>query len=149
MKAFLPAREQVLGLQAAAFFETTGLSAPATDLARLTMEDDGFVLDASGAINWYLAPSGCVSRLGRAEEDCLCAVRAALSLEAGEEKRLSNVRTARGVMTAQLGAYPGRLLDSALRGMAEHEFENGTLPETGRRFLPGRASAPRRPTWPA
>lgn len=138
MKAFLPAREQVAGLDAAAFFTETGLSAAATDLARLTMEDDGFVLDSSGAINWYLAQAGCVSRLGRAEEDALCAVRPALALEPGEERCLSNVRTVRGVTTAQLGMYPQRLLDSTLRDMAQHEFESGTLPETGRCFtLPG------------
>ena len=143
MKAFLPTREQVAGVHAASFFAETGVSAPATDLARLTMEDDGFVLDASGAINWYLAPDGCVSRLGRVEETGLCAVRAALALEPGEEARLSGVRTVRDVMTAQLGAYPQRLLDSSLRDMAQHEFESGTLRETGRHFtLPGGGLTP-------
>ena len=143
MKAFLPTREQITGLGAAAFFAETGLAAQATDLARLTMEDDGFVLDSSGAINWYLAQSGCVSRLGRVEEDSLAAVRPALALEPGEERRLSNVRTVRGVMTAQFGVYPQRLLDSTLRDMAQHEFDSGTLPETGRCFtLPGGTRTP-------
>ena len=138
MKAFLPTREQVTGIQGAALFAGTGFSAPATDLARLTMEDDGFVLDASGAINWYLAPSGCVSRLGRVEADCLCAVRVALALEPGEQARLSQVRASRDLTRASLGVYPQRLLDSTLRDMAQHEFDSGTLPETGRHFtLPG------------
>ena len=143
MKAFLPTREQVTGIQGAALFAETGFSAPATDLARLTMEDDGFVLDASGAINWYLAPSGCVSRLGRVEADCLCAVRVALALEPGEQARLSQVRASRDLTRASLGVYPQRLLDSTLRDMAQHEFDSGTLPETGRHFtLPGGEQTP-------
>ena len=143
MKAFLPTREQVLGVRAAAFFAETGLGAQATDFVRLTMEDDGFVLDASGTINWYLAPTGCVSRLGRLEENGLCAVRVALALERGEERRLSDVRTVRGVTTAQLGTYPQRLLDTSLRDMAQHAYEDGTLPQTGRHFtLPGGAQTP-------
>ena len=143
MKAFLPTREQVTGIQGAALFAGTGFSAPATDLARLTMEDDGFVLDASGAINWYLAPSGCVSRLGRVEADCLCAVRVALALEPGEQARLSQVRASRDLTRASLGVYPQRLLDSTLRDMAQHEFDSGTLPETGRHFtLPGGEQTP-------
>ena len=143
MKAFIPTREQVTGVHAAAFFGPAGLSAPATDLARLTMEDDGFVLDASGAINWYLAPEGCVSRLGRVEAEGLCAVRIALALEPGEETRLTEVRTVREVTTASFGVYPQRLLDRSLRDMAQHAFESGTLPETGRHFtLPGGVQAP-------
>lgn len=143
MKAFLPTREQVADAGAAAFFSAVGLSAPATDLARLTMEDNGFVLDASGAINWFLAPTGCVSRLGRVEEESLCAVRVVLALEPGEEARLTDTRTVRGVTTASLGRYPQRLLDATLRELAQHEFENGTLPETGRHFtLPGGVQAP-------
>ena len=143
MKAFLPTREQVDGVRAAALFAEAGLRAQASDLARLTMADDGFVIDESGEINWYLAPSGCVSRLGRIEDSGLCAVRPALQLETGEERRLSGVRTERGVVRAELGAYPVRVLDASLRDMAQHAFEDGTLPETGRRFtLPDGAAAP-------
>ena len=129
MRAFLPTQEHLAGL-----FAQTGAAAQATDLARLTMEDDGFVLDSSGAINWYLAPSGCVSRLGRPEPEGLCAVRPALLLDPGEERLLTNVKTERGVTTAQLGACPQRLLDSTLRDMAQHAFADGSLPETGRSF---------------
>ena len=129
MKAFLPTQEHLAGL-----FAQTGAAAQATDLARLTMEDDGFVLDSSGAINWYLAPSGCVSRLGRQEPEGLCAVRPALLLDPGEERLLSDAKTERGVTTAQLGACPQRLLDSTLRDMAQHAFADGSLPETGRSF---------------
>ena len=129
MKAFLPTQEHLAGL-----FAQTGAAAQATDLARLTMEDDGFVLDSSGAINWYLAPSGCVSRLGRQEPEGLCAVRPALLLDPGEERLLTDAKTERGVTTAQLGACPQRLLDSTLRDMAQHAFADGSLPETGRSF---------------
>ena len=129
MKAFLPTQEHLAGL-----FAQTGAAAQATDLARLTMEDDGFVLDSSGAINWYLAPSGCVSRLGRQEPEGLCAVRPALQLDPGEERLLTDAKTERGVTTAQLGACPQRLLDSTLRDMAQHAFADGSLPETGRSF---------------
>ena len=143
MKAFLPTHEQVAGVQAAAFFAETGLCAAATDLARLTMEDDGFVIDEAGEINWYLAPTGCVSRLGHVEETGLGAVRPALQLEAGEERRLSAVRTERGVTRAELGVWPQRVLDVSLRDMAQHEFENGTLPETARQItLPGGVKTP-------
>ena len=143
MKASLPTHEQVTGLRAEALFGNASLSAQATDLARLTMEDDGFVLDPSGAINWYLAGEGCISRLGRAENDGLCAVRVLLALEPGEERRLTDVRTERDRTTAQLGMYPQRLLDSSLRDMAQHEFESGTLHDTGRRFtLPGGGKTP-------
>ena len=138
MKAFLPTHEQVSGVRPAAFFAEIGLCAQATDLARLTMEDDGFVIDSAGDINWYLAPEGCVSRLGRLEAEGVCAVRPAIALEPGEQTRLSDVRTVRDVTTARLGLYPQRLLDETLRGLAQHEFESGTLQETGRYFtLPG------------
>ena len=143
MKAFLPTRDQVTGLKAEALFGNAALSAEATDLARLTMTDDGFVLDASGAINWYLADAGCVSRLGRVEDEGVCAVRVMLALEPGEERRLTDVRTERDRITAQLGMYPQRLLDSSLRDMVQHEFESGTLHDTGRRFtLPGGEKTP-------
>ena len=141
MKAFLPTQEQLAA--AAALFAETGLGAQATDYVRLTMEDDGFVLDSSGAINWYLAPTGCVSRLGRVEADGVCAVRPALALSPEEERLLSEARTVRGVTTAQLGVYPQRLLDSTLRDLAQHAYESGTLPETGRSFtLPNGEKTP-------
>ena len=141
MKAFLPTQEQLAA--AAALFAESGLGAQATDYVRLTMEDDGFVLDSSGAINWYLAPTGCVSRLGRVEADGVCAVRPALALSPEEERLLSEARTVRGVTTAQLGVYPQRLLDSTLRDLAQHAYESGTLPETGRSFtLPSGEKSP-------
>ena len=141
MKAFLPTQEQLAA--AAALFAETGLGAQATDYVRLTMEDDGFVLDSSGAINCYLAPTGCVSRLGRVEADGVCAVRPALALSPEEERLLSEARTVRGVTTAQLGVYPQRLLDSTLRDLAQHAYESGTLPETGRSFtLPNGEKTP-------
>ena len=45
--------------------ETVGAAAPASDLALLTVADDGFLTDGR-CINYYLGEGGSVNRFGQA-----------------------------------------------------------------------------------
>ena len=122
-------------------FEKVGAAAPATDLALLTAQDDGFLHESGGGINYYLA-DGCVDRFGRPGTCAVCAVRPALLLDAGEEKELHHLRTEGGVTTAEYGSFPAVILDASLREMAAREFARGSLPETGRRVRVGGETLP-------
>ena len=57
------------------FFRVLGTAAPASDLARLTALDDGFLMEDGGGINYYLSGSDCVDRFGRSNPCESCAVR--------------------------------------------------------------------------
>ena len=53
-------------------FRTAGQIVQATDLAILTLPDDGFALHERD-VNWYLAGGACVDRGGREEPCDVCA----------------------------------------------------------------------------
>jgi len=110
-------------------FRATGQTCAATDLALLTVPDDGFALH-DGDINWYLGEGACVDRGGRDEACNVLAVRPVLRLEPGEESLLRNVREAGGIAAAEYGSYPMTILDPTLRDMAEKAYADGTLPAT-------------------
>ncbi|MBR0040375.1 MAG: ATP-binding protein [Oscillospiraceae bacterium] len=112
-------------------FKAVGTAAPAADLALLTTQDDGFLHEAEGGINYYLS-DGCVDRFGRSGECALCAFRPALLLEKGEERLLRRIRDEDGVVTAEYGSYPAFIMDVSLRDMAEKEYRRGALYDTGR-----------------
>ena len=113
-----------------ALLENVGRAAPASDLALLTVEDDGFVTDGP-AINYYLGEGGCVDRFGR-ENDCdVCAVRPVLQLEDGDAQLLSRRQQDGSIVTVEYGRYPYAALDSSLRDMAAREYERGSLKESG------------------
>ena len=114
------------------FFAAVGTVAAPSDFALMTTPDDGFLQEAGGGINYYLADGGCVDRFGRSSPCSSCAVRPALLLEKGEEQLLHHIRQAGSVTVAEFGIFPGPLLDSSLRDMAEREYAHGTLRETGR-----------------
>ena len=124
-----------------ALFAKVGTAAPAADPALLTAEDDGFLHEAGGGINYYLA-DGCVDRFGRAGSCAVCAVRPALLLEQGEEKLLHHISTDGGVTTAEYGSFPLVILDASLRDMAAREFARGGLSDTGRRVHLGGEALP-------
>ena len=110
-------------------FRAAGQTCAATDLALLTVPDDGFALH-DGDINWYLADGACVDRGGRDEACNVMAVRPVFRLEPGEESLLRNVREAGGLAAAEFGSYPMTILDPSLREMAEKAYEDGSLPVT-------------------
>ena len=111
--------------------EKVGAAAPATDLALLSVADDGFLTD-NRCINYYLDEEGCVSRFGLADECAICAVRPVLQLEDGEESLLGRRQQEGSVTTVEYGRYPYVVLDESLRQLAEREYARGALPETGR-----------------
>ena len=111
--------------------EKVGAAAPATDLALLSVADDGFLTD-NRCINYYLDEDGCVSRFGLADECAICAVRPVLQLEDGEESLLGRRQQEGSVTTVEYGRYPYVVLDESLRQLAEREYARGALPETGR-----------------
>ena len=65
MKSSFLSPEQVFAQRGLTLFELLGAAAPATDLALLSSDDDGFLVDAAGGINYYLSEGGCVDRFGR------------------------------------------------------------------------------------
>ena len=122
-------------------FQAAGAAAAASDLVLLTLPDDGFSLDG-GCVNYYLSGEDCVDRFGRANTCAVCALRPALLLEPGEEKLLRNRRESGGLVTAEFGSCPMVILDPSLRDLAEKQYREGTLPDTGRRFTVAGASLP-------
>lgn len=109
-----------------------GAAAPASDLARLTAVDDGFLMDDAGGINYYLAGDDCVDRFGRSSPCRTCAVRPLILLEEGDESLLRHVEEKGSVTTAEYGRYPTVVLDRGLRELAEKSLKDGKLQETGR-----------------
>ena len=131
MKSIFLSPDQIFRNQLS-LLETVGTAAPASDLALLTVEDDGFVTDGP-AINYYLGEGGCVDRFGR-ENDCeICAVRPAIMLEEGEESLLEHRQQDGELVIVEYGRYPYAALDSSLRDMAEREFARGALKDSGRK----------------
>ena len=111
-------------------FRAAGTMARATDLALITVPDDGFTL-SDDRVNYFLSGGDCVDRFGRDHTGGNCAVRPALLLEPGDEKLLSQVRESGGVVTAELGTFPSVILESSMREMAEKQYHDGTLKKTG------------------
>ena len=111
--------------------EKVGAAAPASDLALLTAQDDGFLTDGR-CINYYLSEGGFVSRFGQADKCAVCAVRPALQLEPGEEKLLGRRRQEGDVTIVEYGRYPHVVLDESMRPLAGREYARGALEETGR-----------------
>ena len=140
MKSIFLSLEQVFQ-KPLAVFAKVGAAAPASDAALLTAEDDGFLHESGGGINYFLS-DGCVDRFGRAGSCAVCAVRPALLLDEGEEKLLRHIITDGGVTTAEYGSYPAVILDPSLRDMAAREHERGSLADTGRRVHLGGEALP-------
>ena len=111
-------------------FRTVGQTAQASDLALITVPDDGFTL-SDNSVNYFLSGEDCVDRFGRDQKCANCAVRPALILEPGDEKLLRHIREAGGIMTAELGTFPYVMLDTSMREMAEKQYGEGTLKRTG------------------
>ena len=132
MKSIFLSREQVFE-KPLPLLRALGASAPAGDLVRLTVTDDGFAVDG-GRVNWYLEGETCADRFGRENECAVCAVRPVLLLEPGEEKLLRHVSENGGLVTAEFGFYPAVILDTSLRDMAEKQFGADALSDTGKRI---------------
>ena len=132
MRSIFLSHEQVFEKQLPVF-KTVGTAAPASDLALLTTPDDGFLQEAEGGINYFLA-DGCVDRFGRDSECSACALRPALLLDEDDKSLLRRIRDDEGVVTAEYGSYPAYLIDASLRDMAEREFRRGALHDTGRKM---------------
>ena len=111
-------------------FRTAGQAAQASDLALITVPDDGFTL-SDNSVNYFLSGEDCVDRFGRDQRCSNCAVRPAILLEPGDEKLLRHMREAGGIMTAELGTFPYVILDTSMRDMAEKQYREGTLKKTG------------------
>ena len=110
--------------------ESLGAAAPATDLALLCAEDDGFLTEGN-CINYYLGGEGCVSRFGTAVSCQVCAVRPALKLEEGDEALLRRRQRSGSLTTVEYGRYPTTVLDGSLRALAAREYARGAIAETG------------------
>ena len=130
MRSIFLLPEQIFG-RGLSILETTGLAAPATDLALLTAADDGFLTDGQG-INYYLGGGSCVNRFGREDNCPVCAVRPALQLEEGEKSLLTRKQVDGTVVTVEYGRYPYAILDGSLRDLAERELGRNALNSTGR-----------------
>lgn len=135
MKSIFLLPEQVFG-HGLPMLESVGLAAPATDLALLTAEDDGFLVDER-CINYYLGEGGFVDRFGRGEVCDVCAVRPALLLEEGDEQLLSRKQQDGSVTTVEYGRYPYAILDESMRAMASREYARKALPDSGRKIFIG------------
>ena len=131
MKSIFLSPEQVFD-QPLPLFEKVGTAAPASDLALLTVPDDGFVHEAGGGMNYYLAGDACVDRFGRRNPCTACAFRPALLLEPGEEALLQHERKDGTVTTVDYGLYPTTILDRSLRDLAEKQLAERSLRDTGR-----------------
>ncbi len=132
MKSIFLSHEQVFEKRLV-IFETVGTAAPPSDLALLTSQDDGFLTELGGGINYYLADNACVDRFGRSNPCSSCAVRPVLLLEAGEDSKLRSRRREGSVTTVEFGTYPTHILDRSLRDMAARAYREGTLKDSGRR----------------
>ena len=119
--------------QPISLLESLGASAPATDLALLSAEDDGFLIEAP-SINYYLSDGAVVNRFGAPGEASLtCAVRPALYLDRGEEALLRRRHSDGTLTTVEYGRYPYAVLDESLRELAARDYARGALRDTGRR----------------
>ena len=130
MKSIFLSHEDVF-VQPLPVLEKVGAAAPASDLALLTAQDDGFLTDGR-CINYYLSEGGFVSRFGTADKCAVCAVRPALQLEPGEEKLLGRRRQEGDVTIVEYGRYPHTVLDESMRPLAGREYARGALEETSR-----------------
>ena len=135
MKSIFLSPEQVFD-RPLALFRAVGAAAAANDLVLLTTPEDGFTVDG-GNVNYFLAGESCADRFGRPNLCAVCAVRPALLLERGEEKLLRERRESGGVVTVEYGWYPAVILDPSLREMAQRQYEEGSLSDTGKRFSVG------------
>ena len=131
MKSIFLSPEQVFD-QPLPLFEKVGTAAPASDLALLTVPDDGFVHEAGGGMNYYLSGDACVDRFGRRNPCTACALRPVLLLEPGEEALLQHERKDGTVTTVDYGLYPTTVLDRSLRDLAEKQLAERSLRDTGR-----------------
>ena len=113
--------------------EKTMVAAP-TDLAVISIIDDGFTVDDGVGMNYYISGNESIDRFGRNETCAQCGVRPAIKLDAGDEKKLQNAKKTGRTVTAELGRFPFAILDSTLRQMAEREYRAGNLTETGEHF---------------
>ena len=129
MKSIFLSPDEVFG-QKLPLLETVGAAAPASDLALLTAEDDGFLVDGR-CINYYLQ-TGVVSRFGTADPCAVCAVRPALQLDEGEEKLLSRRQNDGKVTVVEYGQYPYTVLDESMRALAQREYARHALNKTER-----------------
>ena len=130
MKSIFLSPEQVFD-GALSVLDHVGAAAPASDLALLTAEDDGFLTDGR-CINYYLE-DGVVSRFGNADPCAVCAVRPALQLEEGDEALLGRRQSDGKVTVVEYGRYPYTVLDESLRQLAARELARGALSDTGRK----------------
>ena len=133
MKSIFLSHEQVFEKRISVL-ETVGAAAPATDLTLLVAQDDGFLFEPGGGVNYYLAGEDCVDRFGRSNPCAVCAVRPALTLDPGEEGLLQHMKTEGSVTTAEYGWYPTTILDRSLRDMAEKNLQQRSLRDTGRSY---------------
>lgn len=140
MKPIFLTPEQIFGSEehpdsALPLFSAVGTVAPSSDLALLTIEDDGFAFEAGGGINYYLAQENVVDRFGRlstASACPSCAVRPVLLLDPEEETLLRNLRTDGSVTTAEYGLFPAAVLDRSMRDLAAKNLRDHSLYDTGR-----------------
>ena len=128
MKLSFLSHEQVYG-GLLPVLEKVGAAAPASDLALLTSNDDGFLTDGP-SINNYLT-DGVVDRFGRDDACELCAVRPVIVLEEGDEHLLGRKQTDGTVTVVEFGRYPYVVLDESMRAMAAREYARGALAKTG------------------
>ena len=120
--------------QPISLLESVGASAPATDLALLTAEDDGFLVEGP-SINYFLSDGACVNRFGAPGEAGLnCAVRPVLILDRGEDAQLRRRHSDGSLSTVEFGRYPYAVLDESLRELAARDYARGALRDTGRRI---------------
>ena len=124
-----------------ALFDNVGTAAPPTDMALLTADDDGFLTDAGG-INYYLSGGKWVDRFGRCNPCDECAVRPAIILEPGDEKKLSRLQKDGSVVTVEYGRWPSNILEESMRDMAAGEYERGSLQASGAYITAGSEKLP-------
>ena len=127
MRSIFLSPEQVFAKRGLTIFDSIGPAAPPSDLALLTADDDGFLVDNAGGINYYLGDGHCVDRFGRDEKCNVCAVRPAILMEAGDEALLRRIRSDGSLTTAEYGMYPGPVLELSLRDMAEKAYAQDRL----------------------
>jgi hypothetical protein len=131
MKSTFLSHEQVFERPLRAL-KALGAAAPASDLARMTAVDDGFLTEDTGGINYYLAGGKTVDRFGRSDPCAVCAVRPVILLEEGDENLLRRIEEKGSVTTAEYGFYPTAVLDRSLRELAEKSLKDNSLQATGR-----------------
>ncbi len=128
MKSIFLSPEQLFD-QPLPLFASAGTTASANDFCLLTAPDDGFVFE-QGGINYFLSGDACVDRFGRRNSCAVCAVRPALLLEEGDERRLRRITKEENAVVAEYGEWPSAVLDSCLRDLALRAYQSGTLRRT-------------------